>query len=65
MAKLFYGPDYGTISVRADDEEPSDSDIEVTAEQANAVATWQVAQAISNLYSVFEDMAANLPGRDK
>ncbi len=34
MAKRVYGPDFGTISVLADDEKISDGDHEVTAEQA-------------------------------
>ena len=64
MAKLVYGPDHGTLSVRADDDKYAhEGDIEVTPEQALAVAASQIALGISNLYDALELIAHRLPQR--
>lgn len=59
MAKLYYGPDYGTISVREDDDKPSGNEIEITAEQASALGLSSIARALDNLYTALEN---GLPG---
>ena len=55
MAKLFYGPDYGTITVRADDD-ASDlkNEIEVTPEQASAIAA---SQSVNMLQGIAESLS--------
>ena len=63
MAKLFYGPDYASISVVADGDKPSRNDIEITAEQALAVAASQIATMLQNIHSSLDEIAAQLPGR--
>ena len=62
MAKLYYGPDYGTISVRKDDEAPGRDDIEVTPEQALAVAAFQISQALHNLTDPLNDISTAVGG---
>jgi hypothetical protein len=63
MAKLVYGPDFGTISVVADDDKINDGDHEVTAEQASAIGTWQSAQMLKAICDSLDEIAAQLPGR--
>jgi hypothetical protein len=58
MAKLYYGPDYATISVRADGDTDVGNDIEITAEQALALAASQVGTMLSNLVDAVSDVAS-------
>jgi hypothetical protein len=63
MAKLFYEQDFGTIAVRADDDEHcNQGEIEVTAEQATALAAGQIALALSYLYEAFQDISEKVVG---
>jgi len=55
MAKLIYGPDFGTISLVADNEKINDGEQEVTAEQVLAISTWQGAQILKFIADVLED----------
>lgn len=55
MAKLCYGPDFATISVREDNEKPHGREIEITADQALALATSQVGLALSKLVVAISD----------
>ena len=59
MARLYYGADYGTISVRADDD-PSDREIELTAEQALAMAAWHIAQSLGSMSEGISDLSINV-----
>jgi hypothetical protein len=57
MAKLYYSADYGTISLRADDDTHGlQHDIEITAEQAIAFAVSQLAAALSNLHDPISEI---------
>jgi hypothetical protein len=59
MAKLYYGPDYATISVRADDDTSGmEREIEVTAEQALALAASQIGLALGSLIEAVNDISS-------
>jgi hypothetical protein len=59
MAKLYYGPNLGTISVRHDhDADDFGNQIEITAEQALALAASNVALALNNLVDTVSDVVS-------
>jgi len=61
MAKLYYGPDFGTITVRNDDDVADlKNEIEVTAEQALAVAAFQAAGQLANISTSLDEISSGL-----
>jgi hypothetical protein len=64
MAKLYYDPHFATISVRADYEKPHRKEIEITADQALALATSQVGLALNKLVVAISDAAAAVRDAD-
>ena len=64
MAKLLYRPGYGLIAVRTDEDMSEIEDhMEVTAEQALAIANIQIAQALNSIAEELNDVAGQLGGR--
>ena len=56
MAKLYYSPGSGTTTVRADDDIADRHDIEITADQATALALDRVAAALRNLHDPIDSL---------
>jgi hypothetical protein len=47
----------------ADNEEVNEGDLEVAAEQATAIGTWQAARMLKNLCDAVDEVASQPPGR--
>jgi hypothetical protein len=63
MAKLFYRPEYGLIAVRTDEDMSEREDhMEVTAEQALAIANTQIAYALTSIAEELNEVAGQLGG---
>jgi hypothetical protein len=64
MAKLFYRPEYGLIAVRTDEDMSEREDhMEVTPEQALAIANTQIAYALNSIAEELNQVAGQLGGR--
>ena len=64
MAKLFYRPEYGLIAVRTDEDmSEREGHMEVTPEQALAIANTQIAYALTNIAEELKEVAGQLGGR--
>jgi hypothetical protein len=68
MAKLFYERDHGSILVKADDDTSRQgNEIEVTPEQATAVALSRAASMLGSIADALFEIEAQIPAisRDK